>query len=677
MTIPRHTDTIIAGFANALLLTASTVLFAQLYQMSDFPYFASWFFVFGLALLAVTAIFVLGHSSASGTVLASIAAFAVALTFLVPRQYDVALDEAQWLSAAKNLLDHSQFLDLSGNFNIYRVGYVLLYALGYALFGIPGAALVPFLSLAIFIALLLAASWRLFGLPTAIVGTALFTLTPRQHYVTSQLIDGACSAMVMAMFLLMVSRDKRRDIWRGMLGGFACFVAISIKEAAIVVVAFPVLCFVVGGSFGGRSRIAGFYLVVLPLLSVYVILQIFLNVPIDPYFRSDDLSFQQFAFWPASDSFLSSVVRAVGNAATGLGSFVFNPSHFSSLFNFMGIVVLLPLALLLSAIAAYRGGREDRALLAMITLYIPVMSAAGWLDWRPEQALPAVAFFYVLIARLLTFFSLSMRWPHASFVSGFLLLALALLFQDTRSGFGYYRDFENSQLSLLIHGRSPRFEVKFKGNPELWRRFTSESATATRIWSSPVLPAVSSALASDVRVWIAPVPFHVLGMPGLVSGYVKQGSTTIRGRIWGVYAVAPASPRAPLYLIYRDDLEKGRRNAELILLTSGDWPWLAPLRAMLEPTLMTLSEQISTTDFGIVQFLRWSFNSYDVNIERQFVHRDALRHLEYLRNMNPDAFRWYMTRLTEGGLNIPVEQLNLTDSWPSDGRLRVITPGVP
>jgi len=676
MSIPRHADIAIAALVNVLLLGFSAVLFIQLHQMSDFPHFVSWFVVLGLAVLALAAAPTLGRSSGPATVLATIVAFAIALTFLVPRQYDVALDEAQWLSAAKNLIEHSQFLDISGNFNIYRVGYVLCYALAHALFGTAGAALVPFFSLSIFIALLLAASCRLFGWPTAIVGTALYVLTPRQHYLTPQLIDGACSAMIMAMFLLMISRDKRHDIWRGTLAGVACFVAVSIKEAAIVVVAFPALCFVIGGSFGSRSRIASFYLTALPVLTVYLILQTSLNVPNDPYFRSDDLSLQQLTFWPVSDSFFSSAVQAVGNAATGLGSFFFNRSHFSSLFNFMGIVVLLPPALLLSVITAYRGGREDRALLAMIALYIPIMSAAGWLNWRPEQALPAVALFYVLIARFLTVLSLNMRWRRASFASGFLLLALALLFQDTRSGFGYYRSFENSQLSLLIGGRPPQFEVKFKGSPELWSEFTSASATGARIWSSPAMPALSSALARDVPVWIAPVPIHVLGMPGLVSGYVKQGSMTVRGRIWGVYAVAPASPRSPLYLIYRDDLEKGYRNVGLTVLATGGWQWLAPLRMMLAPALMTSNEQIPTNDFGMVHLLRWNSEPYNTNIDRQFVHQDALRHLDHLRTTNPDAFRWYMARLAEGGLDIPVKQFNSSESWDM-GRRRVITPSVP
>jgi hypothetical protein len=177
------------------------------------------------------------------------------------------------------------------------------------------------------------------------------------------------------------------------------------------------------------------------------------------------------------------------------------------------------------------------------------------------------------------------------------------------------------------------------------------------LWSSATIAGLSGALGSGVHFWIAPLPVHVLGMPGMVSGYIKPGPAEIRGKIWGLYALSEPSADSPFFVLYEDDIRQARQNVSCTVLAWEIWPWLRPLPAMLNGTLMrsaalfkTPLDQLGT--LGTTEVLTWSPQDYEENIDRRFVHETAVKQLELLRRQAPAEFEWYRQKFRDGGLDL-------------------------
>ena len=628
---------------------------SQLWSMAVVAQFAPWF----VALIVLVGwaglhIFVLGDQVAPPrtSVLCVDVAALMLITglYYLPVRYFFALDEAQWLLMAKNILEGYGVVDVSGNSNLYRVGYVAYYMLMYLVGGLRGAAIAPALGLTAFVSMLFLTAQRLYGPATAAITVVLFALTPREAIITAQLIDGLAGAVVFGFVLLSLEGKRNSEVLWGGLCGVVLVIAFLVKETALLCLPLPFLLRFFT-NYGSDKRLAGFSVATALLFAVILPLQVIDAHSGAAYFRSEDLTPQQLSLFTPDGSLLYEISIGCLNFFVGLAAYFYRAGHDASLLRFMPELALLPFALLAMVKRELRN--EDRAALLTVAVFVPLMAATGWLDWRPEQALVVIGFFHIFIARLLLDFANLFLLPRFAAIAAAILLAVLVFFVDTRTN-GYYASLQNVLFGRLVYGETVKLHAEAKGSREFWSYLASSASLDSKVWSAATQAGVSGVLGSGVHFWVAPVPVHVLGMPGVVSGYIKPGPAAIRGQIWGVYGMSEPSVDSPFFILYKDDLRQGNQYVSRTILATELWPWLKPLPEMLDGTVMRRVAKFDTPsgDLGPIEVFTWSPQDYSNHIGRKYVHETALKQLDLLRRQAPLEFEWYSKMFRAGGIDL-------------------------
>lgn len=455
-------------------------------------------------------------------VLSGLLLFIFAVLLYGPGEHTVSFDLSRYLVISSNVLEGNGFVTEFGYTFLGRPGYTLFLAGLIALsdYSLPVIVWVNAIASATLVLMLYIVGLRLLSFAAGIMGALLYLSSP--HLVVASMfgIDPWWPALGLAAILLLM-HSGGRPVLNGLIAGCLLFIAILIKEIAVLFLLFP-LIFLIRPWFPNicRRRLLVFYGVIILGLLTWALL-VYMSAAKDV--GSIIFHYEKTAGEFHQPGIVEKIISFVSWFFTGVAHYFYNENSRVDLWDKLPLLTGIFIALPVFLFRVVKLDQQRIILLWIAVLFLPFIAACGNQGLRLSQALIFIGILYLIFADFLVLLGqrILQRPGVITQVSIATILILGLMLFQWEAGYGN-RSFKNTALSKLF--RDEPLNI-YLGGTHLGEWFKKQAFDQPVVWMTD--HEVASGLRWSSLNQLDTKLISSLGLEPIINANRKIGDTAI------------------------------------------------------------------------------------------------------------------------------------------------------